>query len=371
MKFRSQAGLAAARDRSTALMAPAPKPPLPVPAIGAGGALTRLARSIALLVTGWLVLRRRFSLEVNGTLQLAAVPREDEGSPRPLIRADIVLGTGAQQPSGLRLSRPARSQVNGRSFNVLGDLPRALRTGEVVLHYQPIVALGDRRIRGAEGLVRWEHPRHGLLPPAAFIQVVEQTGLIGPLTRHVLDRAIAQCARWRDDGEELTVAVNLSVRNLLDHELPADVADMLERHSLPAAALQLEITESSIMSDPDGALGTVTRLSDLGVHMSVDDFGTGYSSLANLRRLPIDELKIDRSFVTPMLEDESDLIIVRSTINMAHDLGLRIVAEGVEDQPTLVRLTDLGADLAQGYHLSKPLPAGEFDDWRSRVLPPL
>ena len=164
----------------------------------------------------------------------------------------------------------------------------------------------------------------------------------------------------------MTVAVNLSVRNLLDRDLPGEVEKLLSQHSLPPEALQLEITESMIMSDPERARATVMRLSDLGVHLSVDDFGTGYSSFANLRQLPINELKIDRSFVTPMLQDNNDLIIVRSTIHLGHDLGLRIVAEGVEDERTLMRLAVLGADLAQGYHLSKPLAPDAFTAWMTR-----
>ncbi len=195
------------------------------------------------------------------------------------------------------------------------------------------------------------------------MQTVEQTGLIGPLTRHVLEQSISECAAWRRDGRALSVAVNLSVRNLLDRDLPREIERMLDSFGVPADALQLEITESMIMTDPERALATVSRLSDLGVRLSVDDFGTGYSSLANLRRLPIDELKIDRSFVSPMLQDESDLIIVRSTINLGHDLGLRIIAEGVEDAPTLERLATLGCDSAQGYHLSRPMSGGAFSTW--------
>jgi EAL domain-containing protein (putative c-di-GMP-specific phosphodiesterase class I) len=179
----------------------------------------------------------------------------------------------------------------------------------------------------------------------------------------VLERTIAQGAAWRRGGNELSVAVNLSVRNLLDRNLPAEIERLLDAYHLPAEALQLEITESMLMSDPERALAIVTQLSTLGVQFSVDDFGTGYSSLANLKRLPIDELKIDRSFVSPMLKDESDLIIVRSTINLGHDLGLRVVAEGIEDAPTLRRLARLGCDLAQGYHVSKPIPADAFTEW--------
>jgi EAL domain-containing protein (putative c-di-GMP-specific phosphodiesterase class I) len=223
--------------------------------------------------------------------------------------------------------------------------------------------------------VRWEHPDRGLLSPAAFIDAVEQTALIGPLTHHVLDRAIAQCAEWRREGNEMAVAVNLSMRNLLDHDLPKVIETLLSEHSLPPDALQLEITESMIMSDPDRAMATVRRLSELGLNLSVDDFGTGYSSFANLRQLPINELKIDRSFVTPMVKDDSDLIIVRSTINLGHDLGLRVVAEGVEDEPTLMSLRRLGADSAQGYHLAKPLSPHAFGEWLgearlAEVVPP-
>src|SRR6185437_5187928 len=171
------------------------------------------------------------------------------------------------------------------------------------------------------------------------------------------------CATWRQAGKDLTVSVNLSVRNLLDPDLPSLIGDLLTLYSLTPEALHLEITESMLMSDPDRSLVTLTRLNQLGVGLSVDDYGTGYSSLANLRRLPIDELKIDRSFVSPMLSDESDLIIVRSTINLGHDLGLKVVAEGVEDEATLHRLAGLGCDFAQGYHFSKPLAPDAFDEW--------
>jgi EAL domain-containing protein (putative c-di-GMP-specific phosphodiesterase class I) len=181
----------------------------------------------------------------------------------------------------------------------------------------------------------------------------------------VLESSIAECAAWRRAGRSLSVAVNLSVRNLLDRDLPREIERMLDAFHVPADALQLEITESMIMTDPERALATLSRLSDLGVRLSVDDFGTGYSSLANLRLLPIDELKIDRSFVSPMLQEENDLIIVRSTINLGHDLGLRIIAEGVEDEPTLESLATLGCDLAQGYHMAKPMSASSFEQWLS------
>jgi EAL domain-containing protein (putative c-di-GMP-specific phosphodiesterase class I) len=269
--------------------------------------------------------------------------------------------------AGCQIYAPEHDHHSVQRLGALSDFRRGLAGDEIVVHYQPIVDLDDLRVSGAEGLVRWQHPELGLLPPGAFIQAIEQTGLIGPLTRYVLERSIAQCAEWRRHGQQLSVAVNLSVRNLLDRTLPHEIERLLDAYSLPPQALQLEITESMIMSDPDRALTIVSGLSDLGVRLSVDDYGTGYSSLANLRRLPIDELKIDRSFVTPMLKDESDLIIVRSTINLAHDLGLKIIAEGVEDEPTLEHLAELGCDLAQGFHLSHPMAPDEFAKWISEA----
>jgi diguanylate cyclase (GGDEF)-like protein len=303
------------------------------------------------------------SLELDASLGIARFPRDGDDAHTLLRRADLAMYAAKSGQVGFSFYSPDLDRSSAQRLSVLSDFRRALLRDEIVVHYQPIVDLDNLVVTGAEGLVRWEHPEQGLLPPAAFIQAVEQTGLIVPLTHHVLERAISQCAEWRRDGTEMSVAVNLSVRNLLDHDLPREVERLLSQYSLPPEALQLEITESMIMSDPERAMVTVLKLSDLGVHLSVDDFGTGYSSLANLRQLPINELKIDRSFVTPMLQDESDLIIVRSTINLGHDLGLRIVAEGVEDERTLMRLALLGADMAQGYHLSKPLAPEAFGQW--------
>jgi diguanylate cyclase (GGDEF)-like protein len=303
------------------------------------------------------------SLEVGASIGVARFPDDGLDSHALLRCADIAMYAAKEAQTDYKVYAAEQNQHSVRRLNVLSDIRHALTGDEIVVHYQPIVDLDDRTVKGAEGLVRWQHPEHGLIPPAAFVQTVEQTGLIGPLTRHVLERSIAECAAWRRDGRALSVAVNLSVRNLLDRDLPREIERMLDSFGVPADALQLEITESMIMTDPERALATVSRLSDLGVRLSVDDFGTGYSSLANLRRLPIDELKIDRSFVSPMLQDESDLIIVRSTINLGHDLGLRIIAEGVEDAPTLERLAALGCDLAQGYHLSRPMSGSAFSTW--------
>jgi diguanylate cyclase (GGDEF)-like protein len=303
------------------------------------------------------------SLEISASIGIARFP-VDGDNPNSLLRcADIAMYAAKAAQSGCAVYAAAQDQHSLRRLNLISDVRHAIDSHEVIVHYQPQVSLDDLRVHGVEALVRWQHPIFGLLPPSAFIGTIEQTGLIGPLTRHVLDQAIAQCSSWHRDGYELSVAVNLSARNLLDRDLPIEIERMLDTHGLPAESLQVELTESMIMSDPDRALATLARLSDLGVRISVDDFGTGYSSLQNLTRLPIDELKIDRSFVTPMLTDESNLIIVRSTVNLGHDLGLRVIAEGVEDEATLRRLASLGCDLVQGYHISRPLPADALDAW--------
>jgi diguanylate cyclase (GGDEF)-like protein len=305
------------------------------------------------------------SLEVGASVGIACHPRDGHDPHTLLRRADIAMYTAKERQAGAGFYAPDQDKRSMQRLSVLSDFRRALESDEIVVHYQPIVEVDGLRPHGGEALVRWHHPERGLVPPGEFIQVIEQTGLIAMLTRHVLERSIADCASWRRWNRDLTVAVNLSVRNLLDRTLPADIMRMLSQHSLPAGALQLEITESMIMSDPDRALATITELSSHGIGLAVDDFGTGYSSLAYLSRLPIDELKIDRSFVSPMLEDTSDEIIVRSTINLAHDLGLTIIAEGVEDEATLDRLAELGCDRVQGFHVSRPIPPQAFADWIS------
>jgi diguanylate cyclase (GGDEF)-like protein len=301
------------------------------------------------------------TLEVGGSVGVSRFPRDGD-DPHSLLRsADVAMYAAKEAHVNCKVYAAALDRHSVRRLSVLSDFRRALDSDEIVVFYQPIMQMDGTRVHGAEGLVRWQHPDLGLLPPSDFIPIVEQTDLIASLTRHVLERAVVDCARWQRAGHDLTVSVNLSVRNLLDPDLPSLIRKLLVLHGLAPDALQLEITESMLMSDPERSLVTLTALSQLGVGLSVDDYGTGYSSLSNLRRLPIDELKLDRSFVSPMLSDENDLIIVRSTINLGHDLGLNVVAEGIEDEATRVRLSDLGCDLAQGYHFSKPLPSHAFD----------
>lgn len=236
-----------------------------------------------------------------------------------------------------------------------GQLRRAIDNNELVLHYQPKLAFGDGRVYGVEALVRWQHPTRGLSGPDAFISIAEQTGLIRPLTDWVLANALRQLDAWRSEGLELSVAINLSARSLIDAELPTRIFRALAQHQLPADVLELELTETMIMIDPGRALRVLGQLQARGIRIAVDDYGTGHSSLSYLRRLPIADLKIDKSFVIGMERDDSDDVIVRSTIELARDLNLRVVAEGVETVTALRRLQALGCDAAQGYYLGRPV----------------
>jgi EAL domain-containing protein (putative c-di-GMP-specific phosphodiesterase class I) len=238
------------------------------------------------------------------------------------------------------------------------DLRRAVTTdNELVVYFQPQADLRTGHIVRAEALVRWQHPTRGLLTPDIFLPLAEHTGLMRPLTRTVLEASVRQCRAWRDAGMDVAVAVNVSGRDLLDVTLPDEVADTLQRLGVPADRLELEITENTILTDPQRARSVLARLSDLGVSLAIDDFGAGYSSLGYLKRLPVDVLKIDRSFVMNMSSDENDAVIVRSTIDLGHNLGLRVVAEGVEDETAMRTLGELNCDTAQGYYLGRPVPA--------------
>ena len=230
-------------------------------------------------------------------------------------------------------------------------------------HLVKAILLGDRRCYGFEALIRWIHPELGFVPPGDFIPIAELTSLIHQLTAWVLEKAIEQCRLWQDQGMSLSIAVNLSARNLMDDNITKLVERLLLKYQLPASRLELEITESSIMTDPTRALRNLDALHDLGVHLAIDDFGTGYSSLAYLKRLPVQTLKIDNSFVRNMLEDLQDELIVNSTIHLAHNLGLTVVAEGVENEELLARLTEMGCDEAQGYFIGRPMAAINADEW--------
>ena len=277
--------------------------------------------------------------------------------------SDVAMYLAKEQRSGYETYHASHDRYSPRRLALLGELRRAIDQRELVLHYQPKAELASGRIVGVEALVRWDHPEHGLLGPDEFIPLAEPTGIIGPLTQHVLELALAQCRTWRDDGIELTVAVNISARNLYDTTIVDDIEALLTEHHLPADALRLELTESFLMADPRRAEAVLAHLHHLGIRIALDDFGTGYSSLAYLKRLPVDELKIDKSFVMNMATDANDATIVASTIHLGHSLGLTVVAEGVESEHAWQQLLDLGCDLAQGYYLSRPVTADRLTRW--------
>lgn len=223
--------------------------------------------------------------------------------------------------------------------------------------------LATNRVKYVEALVRWDHPTRGFVPPDQFIPFAEQTGYIKAISRWVADKAIAQCAAWRKEGIELAVSVNVSARELIQSSLPETFQGLLDKHGVAPDCIWIEITESAIMDDPNHAIETLDRLHALGIRLSIDDFGTGYSSLSYLKRMPVHELKIDKSFVMGMAHHKDDETIVRSTIDLGHNMGLKVVAEGVENEEMMLRLKALGCDLAQGYHLSRPLPPAKLVDW--------
>jgi diguanylate cyclase (GGDEF)-like protein len=278
-------------------------------------------------------------------------------------RADVALRAARGGEEVVRSYLPSMGQALMRRFQLVTQFRHALDTGQVDVHFQPQLALSTRRVIGVEALVRWCHSEFGMLDPAEFVTLVETTGLIDPLTDYVLDRSLAQCRSWLDRGLSLSVAVNLSVRNLADTGFPRRVTDALTRHRVPPALLGFELTESAVMSDPARALPVLRGLHELGVRIAVDDFGTGYSSLAYLRRLPVDEVKIDKSFVLGLASDLGDLAVVRAIVDLGHSLGLIVVAEGVEQDATRDQLVEMGCDVAQGFLISRPLESERFDAW--------
>jgi diguanylate cyclase (GGDEF)-like protein len=313
------------------------------------------------------------ALRTDVSIGLAIAPEHGTELSVLLRRADIAMYQAKRGREGLRVYSGVDDTAGRGRLRALQELPGALSEGQLTLHYQPKLDLATNEVHGVEALVRWDHPTKGLLYPDSFLMLVEDAGLMRTLTEIVLSEALDQAKSWLDRGRPLTVAVNLSATSLVDANLPEQVMSLIVQRRLPASALQLEITEEFLMADRDRARDILARLRELGVRIAVDDFGTGYSSLAYLRELPIDELKLDRSFVFPMADDARAAALVFSTIGLAHSLGLRMVAEGVENRTALEELARHGCDEAQGYYLSRPLPAAELDVWlerRSRAVAP-
>ena len=303
------------------------------------------------------------ALQMEASIGIALFPEHGADVQSLLQRADVAMYVAKEHPSGCEVYARERDAYSPDRLTLLTELRRAIDRGQLILHYQPKADVLSGEIEGVEALVRWQHPERGMIPPDEFIPPAQKTGVIAPLTLFVLDEALRQCRTWALQGIELCVAVNLSTRNLLDVHLPDTVGDLLARWEVPPRLLELEITESTILADPVRAMQILSRLDEMGVRLAIDDFGTGYSSLAYLKRLPVDALKIDKSFILGMGESENDAVIVRSTIDLGRNLGLRVVAEGVETAVAWNRLASLGCNTAQGYYLSRPAPAAELTEW--------
>ena len=303
---------------------------------------------------------QRLPIEVSASVGMAVAPEHGTEAESLLRHADSAVQAARKLGGGASVVySPQCEPHDPAQLALLGELRRALDGNELHLHYQPKVDLKTRSVVGAEALLRWPHPKRGFVPPADFIPLAEQTGLIRPLTRWVLDRAAGEARAWERAGRHIPVAVNVSARSLHDGRIVDDVEEALLTHDLRSDRLQVEVTESAVMADAGRAAEVLSSLTSRGVTVAIDDFGTGYSSLGLLRKLPVHELKIDKSFVIGMAgEGGEDTAIVRSTADLAHNLGLNVVAEGVEDQWTLDLLASFGCDQAQGYHIARPMPGG-------------
>jgi len=324
-------------------------------------------------------LNRPFALDgmpVDVTASIGiAVQAEPGGDGAALLReAEAAMYDAKQRGDQVAIYGPDAAHHSPDRLALLADLRRALRDDAaeddgIMLFYQPQIAIATGEVVGVEALLRWQHPRRGMVGPEELIRVAEPTPVMRLLTGRVLHEVVAQLAAWRDAGRPLRVAVNVSVRDLHAGDIVDRVAGLLREHAVPAELLQLEITESALMADPHRVLNTITRLDRMGIAISLDDFGTGYSSLQHLRRLPLAEVKIDRSFVLGMATDRGDAAIVRSVIDLAEALGMRAVAEGVEDERTWRLLAAAGCHAAQGWFHARPMPAGELADWLARYRP--
>jgi diguanylate cyclase (GGDEF)-like protein len=303
------------------------------------------------------------AVRIDASIGIAIAPQHGFDADTLLQRADIAMYQAKNARAGADVYLPDRDMHSRRRLERIERLRTAVSTGEIVVHYQPLCDITTGELLGMEALARWEHPEDGLLPPSEFVTLAEQFGLSRALTATVLDSALAACRQWRVSRPHIYVSVNLSPSDLLDAGLPDRVSAMLGSHGLPGDALVLEITENTLMSDPVRARETLGYLRRLGVNVAIDDFGTGYSSLAYLRELPVDLLKLDRSFVTGMDVDRHLRAIVGSTVGLAHSLGLRMVAEGVETSGVLERLAVLGADIGQGWFLGRPMTASAAQAW--------
>jgi diguanylate cyclase (GGDEF)-like protein len=326
---------------------------------------TRIASKLLHLLEEPVVIGQH-SFAVGASIGVALFPDHGERAAQLIQRADVAMYVAKRNGNGYALYDVEEDHHNASRLAFLSELRGALDRGELALHFQPKVHLASAAVQAVEALVRWQHPQRGLILPEEYIPLSEQTGLIRPITTWVLGEAMRQCREWHAAGRDLAVSVNLSMRNLHDPQFPGTVGALLMNWQVDPQAIVLEITESAVMADSERVLAVLQRLRGMGVRLSIDDFGTGYSSLSHLKRLPVSEIKIDKSFVTDMHVNDDDAIIVRSTIDLAHNLGLTVTAEGVEREDAFTVLNVLGCDLAQGQYISPALPVRELEEWLGR-----
>ncbi len=305
----------------------------------------------------------KLKFEIQIKIGTAIFPEHGKDVDTIMQRANIALFAAKQNNQQYTIYSSDLDKQSPHRITMMGELRQAIENDELVLNYQPKINLHTRRISGVEALVRWQHPEHGFLPPDEFIPMAERTGLIKLLSIWVLKQALSQAEKWHSKNLKLSIAINLSPTTFLDSDLPDLIIGMLSIYDIPAEYVILEITESSMIKDPDLAMEILNRLTSQGLKISIDDFGTGYSSLSYLKKLPASEIKIDKSFVSDMLKSDNDAVIVKSIIDLGHNLSLNVVAEGVEDKETVAHLKALGCDVLQGYYFSKPLSSEDFLNW--------
>jgi|GEM_PF-1656439 len=305
---------------------------------------------------------------VAASIGVALYPEHGDEAHLLMQHADVAMYMAKREQTGFAVYDPDKDQFTLSRLEMLTDLRQAIEQQELALHFQPILSLSTGEVRSVEALLRWRHPRHGQVSPALMIELAEQTGLIGPVTELVIDKALAQAALWQARGMALPISINLSMHNLHDARLPGKLRDALQQHGVPGSSLTLEVTETAMMANPHRVMMALNELDELGVQLAVDDFGTGFSSLAYLKSLPVDVLKIDKSFVQGLEQDKSDQAIVQATLSLGHNLGMEVVAEGVESAQTWDFLQQIGCDGAQGFHMCKPLPAEKLEAWLEKHL---
>lgn len=323
---------------------------------------TVVAKKILLLLSKPLVIDGR-SIDIGASLGIALFPQHGDDAPTLVRRSDSAMYAAKRSQSGYVLYDSSLDAEDAERLTLHMDLRHAISNHELVLHYQPKIDFSTRHVSGVEALVRWQHPRLGLIFPDAFIPIAEKAGMMKPFTLAVIELALTQSSLWTQAGLNLTIAINISAINLQDAQFPADMAAMLHAHKVSPANIELEVTETAIMSEPLKAIENIKKLSEMGLQIAIDDFGTGYSSMAYLRKLLVAKIKIDKSFVMDMHNNKNDEVIVRSTVDLGHNLGLTVVAEGVETQGAWDRLKELGCDSAQGYFMGRPVGATELENW--------